>query len=82
MVDQTILFLEGLVGCILVKIQDDYVHANFVILDMGADEEAPLILGRSFINTTNVVIYVGSRQIHFQIQSWKVKFAFNGYTNN
>ena len=53
------MFPEGLAGGILVKIRDDYVPADFVILDMGADEEVPLILGRSFINTTNVVIYVG-----------------------
>ena len=51
-----------------------------MILDMG--EEVPIILGRLFLNTTNMIIYVGSGQIHFQIQSWKVKFAFNGYTNN
>jgi len=82
MVEQTIQFPEGLAGGILVKIQDDYVPADFMILDLGANEEVPLILGRPFLNTTNVVIYVGSRQIHFQIQSWKVKFAFNGYTNN
>ena len=64
------------------KIQDDYVPADFMIFDMGIDEEIPLILGRSFLNTTNVVIYVGSGQIHFQFLGWKVKCAFNGYTTN
>ena len=64
------------------KIQDDYVPADFMILDMGIDEEIPLILGRPFLNTTNAVIYVGSGQIHFQFPGWKVKCAFNGYTTN
>ena len=64
------------------KIQDDYVPADFMIFDMGIDEEIPLILGRSFLNTTNVVIYVGSGQIHFQFLGWNVKCAFNGYTTN
>jgi len=39
----------------------------------------PLILGRSFLHTTNADIYVGLGQIHFQFLGWKVKCAFNGY---
>ena len=80
--DQTIRFPDGIAKDILVKIQDDYVPADFMILDMGIDEEIPLILGRPFLNTTNAVIYVGSGQIHFQFPGWKVKCAFNGYTTN
>ena len=49
---------------------------------MGADEDVPLILGRSFLYTTNAVIYMGSGQIHFQFPGWKVKCAFNGYKAN
>ena len=64
------------------KIQDDYVPADFMILDMGIDEQIPLILGRPFLNTTNVVIYVESGQIHFQFLGWKVKCSFNDYTTN
>ena len=45
---------------ILVKIKDDYVPADFIILDIGADEDVPLILGRPFLYTKNAVIYVGS----------------------
>ena len=65
MADQTIWFLDEIAKDILVKIQDDYVPADFMIFDMGIDEEIPLILGRPFLNTTNTVIYVGSGQIHF-----------------
>ena len=65
MVDQTIWFLDKIAKDILVKIQDDYAPADFMILDMGINEEIPLILGRPFLNTTNTVIYVGSGQIHF-----------------
>ena len=50
----------------MVKIQDYYVPANFMILDMGEEEEdVPIILGRSFLNTTNAIIYIGSGQVHF-----------------
>jgi len=82
MADQTIRFPDGIAKDIFVKIQDDYVPADFMILDMGIDEEIPLILGRPFLNTTNAVIFVGSGQIHFQFPGWKVKRALNGYTTN
>ena len=82
MADQTIRFPEGIAEEILVKVKDDYVPVDFLILDMGSDDEVPLILGRPFLNTTNAVIYVGSGQIHFQFPAHKVKCAFNGYTNS
>ena len=46
MADQTTRILDRIAKDILVKIQDDYVPADFMILDMGIDEEIPLILGR------------------------------------
>ena len=58
MVDQTIQFSDRIAKDILVKIHDDYVPVDFMILEMGIDEEIPLILGRPFLNTTNAVIYV------------------------
>ena len=82
MADQTIRFPKRLARDILVKVQDSYVPADFLILDMGADEYVPLILGSLFLYTTNVIIYVGSGQIHFQFPRWKVKCAFNGYKAN
>jgi hypothetical protein len=61
MADQSIQFLEGIAKDIMVRIQDHYVHADFVILDMGEEEEdIPIILERSFFNTTDVIIYIGS----------------------
>ena len=52
----------------MVKIQDYYVPADFMILDMGEEEEedVPIILGRPFLSTTNTIIYIGLGQIHFQ----------------
>jgi hypothetical protein len=47
----------------MVRIQDHYVPAEFMVLDMGEDEEdKPISLGRLFINTTNAFIYIESRQ--------------------
>ena len=60
MVDQTIRFLEGIAKDIMVRIQDHYVPANFMVLDIGEEEDVPIILGRPFLNTTNSIIYVES----------------------
>jgi hypothetical protein len=59
MADQSVRFPTGIAKDVIVQIQDRYVHADFVVLDMGMEEETPIILGRSFLNTTNAVIYIG-----------------------
>jgi hypothetical protein len=65
MVDQSLRFLEGIAKDIMVKIQDHYAPADFMVLDIEEEDDSPVILGRSFLDTTNAVIYVGSGQIHF-----------------
>ena len=51
---------------VMVRIHDHYALADFMVLDMGEEEDdTPIILGRPFLNTTNTIIYVGSRQVHF-----------------
>jgi hypothetical protein len=50
----------------MVRILDHYAPADFMVLDMGEEEEdVPIILGRPFLNTTNVIIYIRSGQVHF-----------------
>ena len=65
----------------MVRIHDHFAPANFMVLDMGEEEDdTPIILGRPFLNTTNTIIYVGSRQVHFQFPGEKVRCYFNSYT--
>ena len=58
--DQSVRHVEGIATDLLVGIRGSYVPANFVILNMLNDRDAPLILGCPFLNTANVCIYVGS----------------------
>jgi hypothetical protein len=51
-----------------------------MVLDMGEEDDTPIILGRSFLNTTNAIIYIGSGQVHFQFHREKVCCYFNSYT--
>jgi hypothetical protein len=66
MMDQSIQFSEGIARDVMVKIQDHCAPADFMVLDMGEEEDdTPIILRRPFLNTTNTIIYVGSGQVHF-----------------
>ena len=65
----------------MVRIHDQYAHVDFMVLDMGEEEDdTPIILERPFLSTTNAIIYVGSGQIHFQFPEEKVRCYFNSYT--
>jgi hypothetical protein len=59
---------EVLAKDILVKIQNSYIPMDFVVLDMGHNEEVPLLLETPFLNTTNANIHVGSGHVNFHIQ--------------
>jgi hypothetical protein len=62
MVDQSVRFPKEIAKDVIVQIQDHYVPADFMVLDIGVeDKETPIILGRPFPNTTNTVIYIRSR---------------------
>ena len=81
MADQSIRFLEGIAKDVMVRIHDQFAPANFMVLDMGEEEDnTPIILGTPFLNTTNTIIYVGSGQVHFQFLGEKVHYYFNSYT--
>jgi hypothetical protein len=73
--------LEGIAKDVIVRIHDHYAHIDFMVLDMGEEEDGtPNILGRPFLNTINMIIYVGSGQVHFQFPRQKVRCYFNSYT--
>jgi hypothetical protein len=82
MADQSVWFPEEIAKDVIVQIQDRYVPTDFIVLDIGVeDEETPIILERPFLNTINVVIYIGSREVHFQFPDGKIRYHFNSYTN-
>ena len=61
MADQSIRFPEGIAKDIRVRIHYHYAPADFMVLDMGEEEDnTPIIPRRLFLNTTNVITYVGS----------------------
>ena len=64
MADQSIQFSERISKDVMVRIHDQFAPMDFMVLDMGEEEDdTPIILGRPFLNTTNAIIYVGSGQV-------------------
>jgi hypothetical protein len=79
MADQTTRKVEGVAEDILIRLKDEYVPIDFVILDMGDKVEVPLILGRLFLHTSRAAIYVEKGIADFHIRKKTVRLLFNGY---
>jgi hypothetical protein len=78
MVDQSFHFVDGIPKNIPVQIDDHFIPTDFLVIDMGEDEYNPLInLGRPFLSTTKAIIYIATREVHFQFPSEKVRRYFN-----
>jgi hypothetical protein len=83
MADQSHRFLKGVARDVPVKIKDHYVLTDFVVIDMGDEEQdPPIVLGRPFLYTTRAIIYIRTGEIHFQFRTDKVRCYFNTYTNS
>jgi hypothetical protein len=79
MADQSSRKPVGIVRDILVRLQDQYIPTDFVIIDMGPNKEVPLLLGRPFLFTTNVELHMGTGFARFRIQDKTLMCPFNGY---
>jgi len=53
-----------------------YVPIDFVVLEIGGDVRAPIILDWPFLSTAKAISYAGSAKICFTIQARKEKFSF------
>ena len=59
-----------------------YAPANFVVIEIGTEERAPIILGRSFLNT-RAIIYASTAKISFYVKGKKETFLQEqDYTNS
>jgi hypothetical protein len=81
MADQSQQFLEGIARDVPIKIKDNYVLTDFLVIDMGDEQDPPIVLGRLFLNTTRAIIYIRTGEIHFHFRTEKVHCYFNTYTN-
>jgi hypothetical protein len=60
-------------------VAQSYVPIEFVVLEIGGDERAPIILGRPFLSTAKAIIYADTAKIYFTIKDRKEKFSFKDH---
>jgi len=53
-----------------------YAPADFVVIETGTDEKAPIIILRPFLNTSGAVIYASAAKISFYIKRRMETFSF------
>ena len=58
-----------------------YAPANFMVIEAGTEERAPIILGRPFLNT-RAVIYTNTAKISLYIKGKKETFLQEQYYTN
>jgi hypothetical protein len=63
-----------------VRVRHLNVPADFVVVEIGGDEKAPIILGRSFLRTAKAIIYIDDAKICFTIKGRKERFTFKNKT--
>ncbi|KAK2436917.1 hypothetical protein QL285_021877 [Trifolium repens] len=72
--DRSITYPYGVLEDVLVKVNDLFFPADFVILDMNEDSEIPLLLGRPFLATGRALIDVELGELMLRFQDEQVIF--------
>jgi hypothetical protein len=76
LVDQSICYPKGVLEEAVIRVGQSYVPVDFVIMDTGGDEKAPIILERPFLCTTKAIIYAEHTKIVLSIKDKKERFSF------
>jgi len=69
--------MEGIAKNVPVQIEDHYIPTDFLVIVMGEDCNPLIILGRPFLNTTKAIIYIETKEVHFQFPLEKVRLHIN-----
>ncbi|GKD35680.1 reverse transcriptase domain-containing protein [Tanacetum coccineum] len=72
--DRSFQYPVGIAESMLVEVDKFTFPADFVILEMEEDSKVPLILGRPFLHTTDVVIRVKQKQLNLGVGTERMIF--------
>jgi hypothetical protein len=72
--DLSLCHPEGILGDVCLGVGRSYVDADFVVVETGGSENAPIILGRPFLATAKAIIYANASKIIFTINGRKERF--------
>ncbi|XP_019057027.1 PREDICTED: LOW QUALITY PROTEIN: uncharacterized protein LOC104805009 [Tarenaya hassleriana] len=73
--DRSVKYPLGILEDVPLKVGDYYVPVDFVVLDMDEDSKIPIILGRPFLNTADVIVHVRVGRLTPKIGDETVKFT-------
>ena len=73
-------FQKRILKNLCVRVGTSYALADFLVIETGTDERAPIILGRPFLNTSGADIYASATKISFYIKGKKETFFFKNKT--
>ncbi|XP_076936757.1 uncharacterized protein LOC143604043 [Bidens hawaiensis] len=78
LVDHSVKYPRGIVENVLVIVDKFVFPVDFVILDMEADDQVPLILGRPFLRTAKALNDVFDGKITLRVGEENSRFAQSG----
>ncbi|XP_023769609.1 uncharacterized protein LOC111918183 [Lactuca sativa] len=73
--NKMVTFPRGICEDLLVKVDKFMFPANFVALDMEADPQVPIILGRPFLNTASAIVDMRDYKLTLQVGDESVTFG-------
>ncbi|XP_022019740.1 uncharacterized protein LOC110919793 [Helianthus annuus] len=82
LVDLAIKYPRGIVENLLVKVDKFVFPAEFITLDLEADERVPIILGRPFLRTAMALIDVYDGKITLRVGEERVTFEIERSMNH
>jgi hypothetical protein len=72
--DRTKVHPYGILEDVLVTVDDKLFPADFVIMDIEADPDAPILLGRPFLTTGKAIIDMETGNVTFRVDGNEVTF--------
>ncbi|CAN6686680.1 unnamed protein product [Malus baccata var. baccata] len=73
--DRSVTYPRGIIEDLIIKVDNLYLPADFVILDMDEDIQTPIILGRPFMATARTLIDVEAGTLTLRVQDQSVVFS-------
>ncbi|KAL7615460.1 hypothetical protein Lser_V15G05948 [Lactuca serriola] len=73
--NKTVTFPRGICENLMVKVDKFVFPANFIILDMEADPQVPIILGRPLLNTASAMVDMRDLKLTLRVGDDSVTFG-------
>ncbi|CAL8152415.1 unnamed protein product [Prunus armeniaca] len=72
--DRSVAYPRGIIEDLIIKVDNHYLPADFVVLDIDEDLQTPIILGRPFMATARTLIDVEAGTLTLRVQDQSVVF--------